>query len=73
MDDEEESSDSLDSAKKKDKEFISHFFMNEKTGKLSIKKGTPKGTYTLAIQIRAAGSRTNEPGRSDVTYRVKIK
>lgn len=64
---------SLDSAKKKGKDFITRFFMNEKTGKVSIKKGTPKGTYDLVVQVRAAGNQSYLPGRSDITYRIRIK
>ena len=44
--------------------------MNAKTGKVTAKKGTPKGTYTFKVKVTAKGNK-NFLGKS-VTKTVGI-
>lgn len=44
-----------------------------KAGKVTIKKGTKKGTYKFAVQIKAAESAQYKAKTQKVTLRIKIK
>ncbi len=50
-----------------------YFTVDEATGKVTIKKGTPKGTYTLKVKVTAAGGPNYEPGSKTVTSKITVK
>ncbi len=47
--------------------------LNKKTGKVTVKKGAKKGTYTLKVKITADGGTTYLAGSKTVTIKVKVK
>ena len=47
--------------------------INAKTGKLSVKKGTKKGTYKVSIKVKAAAKGKYDAGTKTVTVTVKVK
>ena len=63
----------LSTAKKGKKNFKSKFAVNKKNGKLTVKKGTKKGTYTLKIKVKAAGNKNYKAATKTVTVKVKVK
>ena len=48
------------------------FKINSK-GKLTIAKGTKKGTYTVKIQVKAAGNANYKAATKTVTFKVTVK
>jgi hypothetical protein len=44
-----------------------------KKGKLTIKKGTKKGTYSVKINVKAAGNTNYKAVTKTVTFTVKVK
>ena len=65
---------SLYSAKKGKKSFKKKFKINAATGKLTVKKGLKKGTYTLKVRVRANGDDDYKPSAlKTVTIKVKVK
>ena len=55
---------------KKSKKYLT---FNSKTGKVTVKKGTPKGTYTLKIKVTASGNDKYNSSSKTVTVKVKVK
>ncbi len=55
---------------KKSKRYLS---FNSKTGKITVKKGTPKGTYRLKIKVTASGNSSYKSSSKTVAVTVKIK
>ena len=49
------------------------FKVNAKTGKLTVPKGTKKGTYTVKIKVTAAGNSNVKAGSKTVAYKVVVK
>lgn len=47
--------------------------LNAKTGKLTIRKGTPKGTYKLKLRVSAAGNHNYKAGGRTVAVKVVVK
>ena len=47
--------------------------INKKTGKITIKKGLKKGTYTIKIKVSAAGNGNYKAAAKTVTVRIKVK
>ena len=47
--------------------------VNAKTGKVTVKKGTKKGTYTVKIRISAAGKGRYISTAKTVTCKIKVK
>lgn len=47
--------------------------VNAWTGKLTIKKGTKKGTYTIRVRVKASGNGSYKAGSSVATIKVKVK
>ena len=47
--------------------------VNAKTGKLTVKKGTKKGTYKVKVKIRAAAAGNYNAGSKTVTFSIKVK
>ena len=43
------------------------------TGKITVPKGTKKGTYTVKITVKAAGNSTYISGTKSVTFKVVVK
>ncbi len=52
--------------------FGRNFSINEKTGKITVKKGTKKGTYTLKIKVKTAGDAAYLPAEKTVKVKIKI-
>ncbi len=50
-----------------------YFTVNKSDGKVTIKKGTPKGTYSLKIKVTAAGGPNYKSGSKTVTCKVTVK
>ncbi|MCR5208065.1 MAG: leucine-rich repeat domain-containing protein [Eubacterium sp.] len=47
--------------------------INKKTGKITIKKGLKKGTYTLKVKVKAAGNAEYKAAVKTVTVKIKVK
>ncbi len=47
--------------------------INKKTGKITVKKGTKKGTYKIKVKVAAAGNANYAAGSKIVTVTVKVK
>ncbi|MBE5870496.1 MAG: hypothetical protein E7294_04460 [Lachnospiraceae bacterium] len=47
--------------------------INKKTGKITVKKGTKKGTYKIRVTVKAAGNANFLPAEKTVTVKVKVK
>ena len=47
--------------------------VNAKTGKLTVKKGTKKGTYKVKVKISAAAAGNYNAGSKTVTFTIKVK
>ncbi len=47
--------------------------INAKTGKLTVKKGTKKSTYTIKVQVTAKGNSNYKSASKTVTVKVKVK
>ena len=50
-----------------------YFTVDKTTGKVTIKKGTPKGTYTLKVKVTAAGGPNYKAGSKTVTCKITVK
>jgi hypothetical protein len=46
--------------------------INSTTGKVTIKKGTKKGTYTMKVKVTAAGNTKYKSGSKTVTVTIKV-
>ena len=46
--------------------------INKKTGKITVKKGTPRGTYRIKVQVRAGGNASYKPGTRTVIVKIKV-
>ena len=49
------------------------FKVDAKSGKVTVPKGTKKGTYTLKVKITAKGNANYKSGSKTVTVKVKVK
>ena len=47
--------------------------VNKTTGKVTVRKGTKKGTYTIKIKVTAAGNTNYKAGSKTVTCKVVVK
>lgn len=47
--------------------------INSKTGKITVKKKTKKGTYKIKVKVSAAGNKNYKSGSKTVTVTVKVK
>ncbi len=47
--------------------------INKKNGKVTVKKGTKKGTYKIKVTVTAKGNGTYKKGTKKVTVTVKVK
>ena len=47
--------------------------INAKTGKITVKKKTKKGTYKVKVRVKAAGTYKYDPGSEYVNVTVKVK
>ena len=47
--------------------------VNKKTGKITLKKGTKKGTFRIKVKVKAAGTKNYKARSRTVTVRVKVK
>ena len=47
--------------------------VNTKTDKITVKKGTPKGTYLVRAKVKAAGTSAYKAAAKTVTVKVKVK
>ena len=47
--------------------------INKTTGKVTVKKGTKKGTYTIKIRVSAAGNKNYKAGTKTVDCKVTVK
>lgn len=47
--------------------------LNKKTGKVTVKKGTKKGTYKLKVKVLSAGTKEHKAGDKTVTITVRAK
>ena len=47
--------------------------INAKTGMITVKKGTKKGTYKIVVAVTAAGNEQYEARTKKVTVKVKVK
>ncbi|MBQ7203943.1 MAG: hypothetical protein IJS03_08035 [Eubacterium sp.] len=63
----------LTSAKKSKKSYKKRFSINKTSGKLTVKKGTKKGTYTLKIKVKAKGNSNYMSRTRTATVKIKVK
>jgi hypothetical protein len=49
------------------------FKVDAKTGKLTVPKGTKKGTYAVKIKVTAKGNKAYLKGTKTVSYKVQVK
>ncbi len=47
--------------------------LNPKTGKITVKKNTKKGTYKLKVKVTADGNQNYKSAGKTVTVTVKVK
>ena len=47
--------------------------LNTKTGRVTVKKGTKKGTYKIKVRVTASGSKYFEKATAAKTVTVKVK
>lgn len=57
----------------KKKKFKKYFRINKNTGKLTIKKGLKKGTYTLRVTVKAVEDAYYKGASKTVKFKVKVK
>lgn len=43
------------------------------TGKVTVKKGLKKGTYSIKMKVRAAGDANHKAGAKNITFKIKVK
>ncbi|MBO4863066.1 MAG: hypothetical protein J5517_01735 [Eubacterium sp.] len=56
------------------KNYKKYFKINSKNGKITVKKGLPKGKYTVKIKVKAAGdSNHKESSYKKITIKVTVK
>ena len=53
--------------------FKKYFKVNAKNGKITLKKGTPKGTYTIAVKVTAKGNDNYKALSKKVTFKIVVK
>ncbi|MCR5475376.1 MAG: hypothetical protein K6F28_09270 [Lachnospiraceae bacterium] len=63
---------SLTSADKDKKSFKKYFSVSNK-GKLTVKKGLKKGSYTVKIKVKAKGNKNYKSSTKTVKFAVKVK
>ena len=47
--------------------------INKKTGKVTVKKGLKKGTYTVNVKVKAAGDANHKAITRKAKFKVKVK
>jgi hypothetical protein len=47
--------------------------INKKTGKITVKKGTKRGTYKIKVKVKAKGNASYNSATKTVTVKVKVK
>ena len=47
--------------------------IDKKTGKVTVKKGLKKGTYSVKVKVKAAGNSNYKAKTKTVTFKVKVK
>ena len=50
-----------------------NFTVNTSTGKITVKKGTPKGTYKIKVKVSAAGNDDYKAGSKNCTVVIIVK
>jgi len=55
------------------KKYKENFKVNKTTGKITVKKGTPKGTYKIKVRVNAAGNDHYNAGGKTVTAVINVK
>ncbi|MDO4807877.1 MAG: hypothetical protein Q4A07_11600, partial [Coriobacteriales bacterium] len=60
------------SYKKVSKGSSKYLSVNKKTGKVTVSKGTKKGTYTIKVQVSAAGNKNFKKATKTVTCKVVV-
>ena len=50
-----------------------YFTLNTKTGKVTAKKGTPKGTYKIKVKVTAAGTSNYKAKTKTLTVTLRVK
>lgn len=53
--------------------FKKYFKVSSSTGKLTVKKGLKKGTYTVKVNVTAAGDISYKPVTKTATFKIKVK
>ena len=51
----------------------SYFKVNSKTGKITVKKGTPKGKYTVKVKVTAKGNKNYKSKSKTVAVKIVVK
>ena len=61
------------SAVKGKKSFKAKFAVNKNTGKITVKKGTAKGTYTIKVKVTAKGNTNYKAMTKSVAVTITVK
>ena len=61
------------SAVKGKKSFKAKFAVNKNTGKITVKKGTAKGTYTIKVKVTAKGNTNYKAMTTSVAVTITVK
>ena len=64
---------SLASVKKGSENFSTFFKVNNSNGKVTVRSGAKKGTYTVKVNVTAAGNTNYLPKTQQITFKIKIK
>ena len=49
------------------------FVVNKKTGKITVKRGTPKGTYYVKVKVTAKGNSNYKSATKTATVKIRVK
>ena len=61
------------SSAKKDKKSFKKFFSVSSKGKLTIKKGLKKGSYTVKVNVKVKGDKNYKSATKTVKFTVEVK
>ena len=57
----------------KKKTYKKYFAVNAKNGKITVKKGLKKGTYTLTVAVTSKGDTNHNKKTQNVTIKIVVK
>ncbi|SFB32046.1 hypothetical protein SAMN05216249_12025 [Acetitomaculum ruminis DSM 5522] len=55
------------------KKYEKYFIVNQKTGKITVKKGVAKGAYIIKVKVKAFGNNKYKPAEKTANVTIKVK